>query len=543
MAKITTWHNCYDSSLKGLVTKASFAHPAKMARGLTERILDHGEAMGYWKPGDIILDPFAGIFTTGVVGAYRGYRVIGVELEPKFYRMAVGHDCPGVSKAQWCRWQGRFGHIKDLCPACQSGKGETVRKDQGTLEYQGDGLIPFQPAHRYVGNIFLNARKWATMGLPVPMILQGDSRKLRQHVACALGIMPFTETVKGIITSPPFSLPETRDRSPLQPGNVTEVMQRSYTVDRQGTSEGNIAALPVGDISGALLSPPFAGNSGGTGEASSGPMNALNPGVFERHLGSMRNGAGYGASDGQINAMPEGDVEKVVGAVLSPPYADTDIASKTNGTTYGGDFARTGKSPRALAQMESEKYGATPGQLSAMPAGDVDKIAGILTSPPYADGSSHTGGNDPSPSYLKGGTIQAVGLNGATATARYGDADGQIGLTEGETYWTAVAKVYQELYQLLPSGGAAAVVVKNYVKNKKIAPLCDQTAQLLTAIGFEVRERCHAMLVKEKAATDMFGETHTKKTSRKSFFRRLAEKRGSPAIDHEEVIWAIKSSA
>ncbi len=39
---------------------------------------------------------------------------------------------------------------------------------------------------------------------------------------------------------------------------------------------------------------------------------------------------------------------------------------------------------------------------------------------------------------------------------------------------------------------------------------------------------------------DMFGDAKQLTTERKSFFRRLAEKKGSPRIDHEDVICVVK---
>ena len=88
------------------------------------------------------------------------------------------------------------------------------------------------------------------------------------------------------------------------------------------------------------------------------------------------------------------------------------------------------------------------------------------------------------------------------------------------------------------------MVIKDFVRNKKRVPLCDQTAELLSTIGFEIPKRIQVMLVKEiQQPTDMFtGETNHKLIERKSFFRRLAEKKGSPRIDWEEVIWAVKPS-
>lgn len=49
-------------------------------------------------------------------------------------------------------------------------------------------------------------------------------------------------------------------------------------------------------------------------------------------------------------------------------------------------------------------------------------------------------------------------------------------------------------------------------------------------------ERIHAMLVAENRSPALFGGEHVKRTERKSFFRRLAEKNGSPRIDHEEIL-------
>ena len=38
---VDSWAGCYDDSWQGLITPESFSHPAKMARGLLDRILDH----------------------------------------------------------------------------------------------------------------------------------------------------------------------------------------------------------------------------------------------------------------------------------------------------------------------------------------------------------------------------------------------------------------------------------------------------------------------------------------------------------------------
>jgi len=44
------------------------------------------------------------------------------------------------------------------------------------------------------------------------------------------------------------------------------------------------------------------------------------------------------------------------------------------------------------------------------------------------------------------------------------------------------------------------------------------------------------MLVKETTHETLFGHTEVKRKERKSFFRRLAESKGSPKIDFEVVL-------
>lgn len=82
------WFNCYEGSRDGLFTRDSMRHPAKMSVTLCFKIFEHGERMGYWKKGDVVLDPMCGIFTTGICGAIMGYRVVGVELEQHFFTLA-----------------------------------------------------------------------------------------------------------------------------------------------------------------------------------------------------------------------------------------------------------------------------------------------------------------------------------------------------------------------------------------------------------------------------------------------------------------------
>jgi DNA modification methylase len=103
-----------------------------------------------------------------------------------------------------------------------------------------------------------------------------------------------------------------------------------------------------------------------------------------------------------------------------------------------------------------------------------------------------------------------------------------------------MAQVYASCFQAIKPGGVIVVVVKDYVKKGKRVPLCDDTVRLLEHTGFTMVERIHAMLVKETRHADLFNGHTTSKVSRKSFFRRLAESKGSPEINFEEVLIARK---
>ncbi len=217
------------------------------------------------------------------------------------------------------------------------------------------------------------------------------------------------------------------------------------------------------------------------------------------------------------------------GALTSPPYADSVNSGKS-----GIDFTKiSGRSGEPWGQASHEnRYGDNPANIGQLKSRQV----GALTSPPYEEGLGHGG---------KGNEIdEAKHLNSRLAENAYGNGNENIGNGKGETYWDACRQVYSGLHDLISPGGAsqrptgavAAIVVKSFVRNKAIVPLPEMTAQLLEDVGFEVIEWTDAMLVAEDSQLTMEGGEYRKE--RKSFFRRLAERKGSPRIDSEVVLWA-----
>lgn len=391
-ATVTTWHNCYDDGWKGLIVPEAFAHPAKFARGLIARIIDHGMDAGWWKQGDLIGDPFGGVALGGVIAGYSGLNWIGVELEDKFWKL--GNRNIELHGPKWC--------ALDLCSRIQ--------------------------------------------------LVNGDSRRFAELIGAAAAV----------ITSPPYG-------SSLTPGNKAEVRDCKWS-----------------EIGG----------------------------------GQMKYRQRYSTeTEGQIGNLETGALDAVL---TSPPYADQVIRKRE----LGKDGFKQGATQGGHS---FDAYGESAGQIGRMKPGVIDHV---ITSPPYnkpfsQDHNGSRGGkraNGEAPSSERGAFIQ------------YGQTAGQIEGVSPETYWQAMDQVYRQCLLALRPGGVCVVNVKDYVQNKKRVGLCDDTMRLLQHVGFEPVERIHAMLTKTTRTPALFGGEHVVTKERKSFFRRIAEKKGSPRIDYEEVL-------
>jgi DNA modification methylase len=382
-----------------MIVPEAYSHPAKMAYGLLSRIIEHGLERGWFKEGDLIADCFGGVGTTGMVCAYHGLRCVSVELEPKFVKLA----------------------------------NETYA---------------------------MHSRIWKAHGMPVPVIVQGDSRRFAEIVAGAAGC----------VTSPPFVQTQSG-------GGISAAMR----------GEGNYAVT-----------------------LKSLPANAYQPSEI-------------GDTPGQLGRMPAGSVDA---AITSPPYAsqELDYGDRPNRAEKVKDNPNfAGRTHWLKNDKTCIDYGQSPGQLASLPPGE---IAGVVTSPPYEDQNDHERPMD--------STRNKNGRH--TISLPYGVSADNIGNDSGSTYWEAVALIYRQVHLALKPGGHIVVVVKMYVKAGKLVDLPGDTWRLLQHVGFEPVERIRAMLVSETQSTDLFEGKTVKVKARKSFFRRLAESKGSPAIDFEEVL-------
>jgi len=447
-----SWQNCYDDGWKGRIVDEAFAHPAKMAYGLLKRILAHAAAEGWLKPGHIIVDPFGGIGSTGILGAYEGYQVVCCELEQRFVDLARQ-------------------------------------------------------------NFELHAKALEALGCPQPQIIQGDSRRLCGVVADC------------IVSSPPFQKAQTGGgiakkgyhNEAMRRGVFDLVGKRAYMPENQGTADGNLAAMPPGEVDAVIGSPPYAETLKGDGTQSETAAESRDKRRTEGgSLGQSQRTQGYG-SDGNLGNLKAGSVDAVVS---SPPFSSpgSQPAGNMPSTPIRSKIRKMG-----LEKKAGEEYGRTPGNLGNLKPGDVDMIC---SSPPWENQEPC---QDDNFRLSDGRKAPPQGQGG------YGQTEGNIGNDKGETFWQAARQIVQQCREILKPGGVAIWVVKNFVRNKKIVDFTGDWRRLCESCGFEALHEHHAMLVKETKEAGLFGEIVEKK-ERKSFFRRLAESKGSPPIDYETVL-------
>ena len=400
-----------------------------MARGVCEWIFDHLFERGWLNKGDICIDPFFGIGTTGVIGASRGVQVYGVELEHKF------------------------------CRLCEE-------------------------------NFKLHRHTWETFGDPLPICFQGDSRELGKVLGSVLfrggGRLVGADVCVG---SPPYE------------GSVNS---QSHGIDwsKAGQATGN-----------------------------------RKRGEGCKQEETLRSQLKYDeCSEGQLGAMKSGDVDAVIS---SPPYQGSQ-------QSQDGEFVMdsTDANPTARKLDSRTYFPATmdsDGQLTSLPAGDVADA--IVSSPPYEGsvGTPSVGAIQQQGGWGSGGDISARSEN--CYRAKYGESDGQLGHTTGDTFWTAAREIVQQCHAILKPGGIAVWVCKDFVRAGKRVPFSDDWRRMCEACGFETLEWIKASLIKREEQPGLFGEPVVKERAKKSFFRRLAEAKGSPRIDHEDVLIMQKDSS
>jgi hypothetical protein len=227
------------------------------------------------------------------------------------------------------------------------------------------------------------------------------------------------------------------------------------------------------------------------------------------------------------------------GAITSPPFQQAK--GGTPEPKPGGAIDEALLKRHSAGNSGARGYGETEGQLANMGDGDFDAS---VSSPPF--GGSELQDNRKTIN----DTIKGIGTKSNHAprpkTSQYFTvayaSDVNIGNDSGDDFWMAARQIVEQVYIALRPGAHACWVVKGFVKNKQLVDFPGQWRQLCEAVGFESVHEHHAMLVHHRGTSNTLeGGTVEHITESKSFFRRLAEKKGSPRIDYETVLCMVKN--
>lgn len=565
--EVVSWFGLYGESWADDIVPEAFSHPAKYSRALIRHIYQYLIDNHLIERGARVLDPFGGVALGALDAQLQGLHWIGCELEPKFVtlgnanlalwdakyrphfprwgsarllqgdsrriaeviRGSVNWDVDNNSRSHYTEthekttgrpnsiqpvsvgevdsrdsgkfWSERGGSTEEDNKSGIQAK-ESIRVSQVSIQ---DGQTQTVSEIRE-GSLGMEGRRSKTR------ISEGDKegemRELRsstQSVHPSQRFQPFQQHT-GELTSSLCSLSSESSSQGIR--EIEESRGDSKSVNEE-------TSLAVNAI---VASPPFIQTSGGTNVTSTdGPLSDAR--LIERHSAGNAAMEAYGNEAGQLQNMPEGDINAIV---ASPPYASQPV--ENGGTLAGWE----GKRRIGASQNGNEGYGNTDGQLGTLPEGDVEAV---VSSPPYAQ-IEQSGS-------VKGLVEHGTGLTkGASAFDEYGSSEGQLGREQPDSFWSASLAIASQCYTLLAPGGVAVWVTKRYVRNKRIVEFSKQWEALCNKVGFKTIVWVRAMLVEDNG-TQLSLEQGKEKSHRKkraSFFRRLAEAKGSPAIDWEDVI-------
>jgi len=163
-------------------------------------------------------------------------------------------------------------------------------------------------------------------------------------------------------------------------------------------------------------------------------------------------------------------------------------------------------------------------------------IDSIVTSPPYEEGLRHRGQNYEevrekllaqgySEEYIKASWSQPHQCQ-RWAEEAYGEDSDNIGNLKSESYLEAMLQVFRECYKALKNTGVMVLVVKNFIRDKEVVRLDEDTIKLCEAAGFRLSDRWYFKL------------------PQRSFWRILYKRRypDVPEVEYEDVIVFEKES-
>ena len=212
--------------------------------------------------------------------------------------------------------------------------------------------------------------------------------------------------------------------------------------------------------------------------------------------------------------------------VTSPPYSE-------GGQGQGKDYhpERMHGSEAGLGRGYADKNEENIGNLRH------GNISAVLMSPPYQNrlSDARVKGDDPGRlSYrqsLKSPAEESLCREKGIPPVTYSNDKKNIGTQRGRTYLSSMVIVYQECLRVLRPGALLILVLKNFVRNKKIVRLDLDTRKLCEAVGF-------TMVPCPEGCEDQ-GHTHLRSIERHSFWlndliKKWKEEHGDRPCPYEQ---------
>ncbi len=401
----------------------SFEHRARMDVLLCRKIIEE-----YTEPGELILDPMAGIGTTLVEGALLNHDVIGVELEKKYVEITKKN----IEKLE---------RYRTLAP---KGKAIIIHGDSRHLSQilaeKVDSAVFSPPYFIPVGKVTEGTLLWR--------IMNGKGR-YKDTIGGTKSYVPFTQhpdnihklrrygNVDSIVSSPPYGTEgfASKDKNRTTYFRQLGAKVGKYTRKDAYKSPHNIANLKYVEIEAIVCSPPYGDSVKNSDDPERLARAMERRGWGNHHTPGRLRGlkvicSGYSDNKDNIGNLPYGKI----GAILSsPPYSE-GIGHQAK--KKGGKYWRY----RELNLLYT-------GCLSK------DNIA-----------------------RLKHGDVNSV------------IKEEKERKKQQETYLEAMYKIYCECFKVLKPGGKMVLVVRPFYKNKKLIRLDLDTRKLCELAGFRFLE-------------------------------------------------------
>jgi len=463
----------FGSSYKKFLAHA-IAHPAKMNTRLTEFLIKK-----FTCEGQLILDPMAGSGQTGVIAAVHGRDAVCVDLEEKFHKWME----TARKKVECQQTLGVKGKIRNVCG--------DARKLSRLLK-NVDVVVtspPFgeqQALHRGGGNVaFIRPSKDGKIGTD-----EKDKCWLLSDNPSNIGNLRHGE-IDAVITSPPYTNNNVKPKSEEFWLKAKKMGKRWGSKPPSGTTEKisnprNIGNLRHGKVDTIITSPPYKTANEGGGLNKNPPKTFR--GVLKNHSFKISE------NPKNIDNLPFG----VDAVITSPPYAEA--MQERGGTQH---------------KFEQEK------KIGVHYSHDKENIGNLkfdvaITSPPYEGILQRDRSKE---EWVENSSYRLT-----EQEKGYQANKENIGNLKKETYLQAMLTVYREMHKVLKPNGKAIIVIKPFIRNKKVVDLPYDTYLLLKQAGFKL--------------TSLF----KLRLKNMSFWRILYHKKFAnvPQIKHEYVLVTTK---